>query len=84
MLVRTGQISRDEALRLTLKEEEKNRQEPPELELWLELLNLSRDDLKEFEKRSQFPYFPTQDKMRNATDKILSEIVTYLGLSEHL
>jgi N-acetyl sugar amidotransferase len=80
MLIRTEQMSREEALKLTLKEEEKNLQEPPELELWLELLNLSRDDLKEFEKRSQLTYFPAQDGMRNAADRILSEIVTHLGL----
>jgi N-acetyl sugar amidotransferase len=78
MLVRNKQISRDEALELTVKEEEKNTQEPPELELWLELLNLSREDLKGFEKRSQSHYFPLQDRMRNATDRVLREMASHL------
>ena len=57
MLVRTGQISRDEALKLTLKEEQKNSCEPPELEIWLERLGLLRDDLSGFENRNQSKYF---------------------------
>lgn len=63
MLVRIGQVSRDEALELTVKEEEKNSREPAELELWLELLGLSREDLEGFERRSQARYFPLQDRM---------------------
>jgi N-acetyl sugar amidotransferase len=78
MLVRNEQISRDEALELTVKEEEKNIQEPPELESWLEMLNLSREDLKRFEKRNQSHYIPLQDRIRNATDRILGEAVNHL------
>lgn len=79
MLVRNKQISRDEALELAVKEEEQNIQEPAELELWLELLNLSREDLKGFEKRSQIQYFPLQDRMRNATDRVLREMASHLS-----
>jgi hypothetical protein len=78
MLVRNGQISRDKALELTLKEEEKNLQEPPELKLWLEMLSLSREDLEGFEKRSQAQYIPLQDRVRNATDRILGEMASHL------
>lgn len=78
MLVRNGQISRDKALELTLKEEEKNVQEPHELELWLEMLNLSKEDLKGFEKRCQANYISLQDRMRNATDRVLGETVSHL------
>ncbi|MGA3192899.1 MAG: N-acetyl sugar amidotransferase [Candidatus Bathyarchaeia archaeon] len=78
MLVRNEQISRDKALELTLKEEEQNLREPHELELWLEMLNLSREDLKGFEKRSQSHYIPTQDRIRNATDRVLGDMVSHL------
>jgi len=56
MLVRNGQITRDEALELTILEEKNVSQEPPELRLWLKLLNLSKKDLEGFEKRSQSQY----------------------------
>jgi len=56
MLVRNEQISRDKALELTTKEEEANSQEPLELELWLQMLDLSKQDLEGFEKRRQAPY----------------------------
>ena len=62
MLVRTGQMTRDEALKITTEEEEKNNQEPPELKTWLELLNLSRENLEGFELRSQIPYLPSQER----------------------
>jgi hypothetical protein len=78
MLVRTEQISRDEALELVVKEEEKNIQEPAELELWLKLLNLSREDLEGFERRSQSRYIPVQDRMRNATDRVLKEMANHV------
>ena len=61
MLVRNKQISRDEALKLTLQEEKINSQEPPELNKWLEMLDLSRDDLEGFEKRDQSIYFPSTE-----------------------
>jgi hypothetical protein len=62
MLVRNGQIARDEALRLAALEEEKNSKEPPELDLWLEMLDLSRNDLEGFEKRSQLDYIPLEER----------------------
>jgi N-acetyl sugar amidotransferase len=62
MLVRIGQVSRGEALESTAKEEERNSHEPRELELWLKLLGLSREDLEGFEKRSQSLYFPLQER----------------------
>lgn len=63
MLVRNEQITRDEALRLTILEEKKNSQEPPELKLWLKLLNLSKKDLEGFEKRSQHQYITVQERL---------------------
>ena len=62
MLVRNEQITRDKALRLTILEEKKNSQEPPELKLWLELLNLSKKDLEGFEKRSQHDYISVKER----------------------
>lgn len=64
MLVRNEQISRDKAMELTMKEEETNSQEPPELELWLQMLGLSKQDLEGFEKRSQSPYLPLQNSVK--------------------
>ena len=52
MLMRTVLITRDQALEQTMFEEERNSSEPPELETWLELLGLSREDLNDFDKRS--------------------------------
>ena len=76
MLVRTGQITRDEALKLTNQEEKKNSQEPPELKLWLKLLNLSKKDLEGFEERSQHPYIRLQKRLQNATDNRLRKAST--------
>jgi len=78
MLVRNEQISRHEALELTEKEEEKNTQEPPELELWLDMLKLSRKDLVGFERRNQSHYIPLQDKLRDAADRVVGETVSHL------
>lgn len=78
MLIRTGQITRDEALKLTIQEEKKNSQEPPELKLWLKFLNLLKKDLKGFEKRSQHPYISLQEKLQNATDNMLRKVLTHL------
>ncbi|MDH5266436.1 MAG: N-acetyl sugar amidotransferase [Candidatus Bathyarchaeota archaeon] len=78
MLVRTGQITRDEALKLTTREEKKNSQEPPELKLWLKLLNLSNKDLEGFQKRSQHHYISLQERLQNATDKMLRKVLTNL------
>ena len=78
MLVRNGQITRAEALKLTILEEKQNSQEPPELKLWLKFLNLSKKDLKGFEKRSQHPYISLQEKLQNATDNILRKVLTHL------
>ena len=52
MLVKTGQMTRDEALKQTMLEEERNSGEPPELETWLELHGLSRENLDDFDKKS--------------------------------
>ena len=78
MLVRTRQITRDEALKLTIREEKKNYQEPSELRLWLNLLNLSKKDLEGFEKRSQHPYTSLQERLQNATDNTLGKVITHL------
>jgi hypothetical protein len=78
MFIRNKQIPRNKALELTLKEEEKNMQEPPELELWLKMLNLSREELKECEKEGQFQYIPLRDKIRNATDRVLEVTISHL------
>lgn len=70
MLVRNAQISRDEALRLTILEEEKRSQEPPELRLWLRLLDLSKKNLTAFQKRSQDDYIERAGTVKNS---VLSE-----------
>lgn len=54
--IRNRQIDRKQALERTLHEEAMASKEPPILERWLELLNLSREDFDGFEKRSQLQY----------------------------
>lgn len=57
MLVRTGQTSRKRALKSSKAEEEENSKEPPELKMWLKMLDISREELINFEKRTQSKYF---------------------------
>jgi hypothetical protein len=84
MLVRDGQMTREEALEKTAMEEKRNSQEPPELELWLELLDLSREDINGFEKRSQVPYIPLQERLRNVSNHILTKILAYSGVLKYV
>jgi N-acetyl sugar amidotransferase len=84
MLVRDGQMTREEALEKTVMEEKRNSQEPPELELWLELLDLSREDVNGFEKRSQVSYIPLQERLRNVSNHTLTKILTHFGVLKYV
>ena len=70
-LLRNGQIDRKQALERTLHEEAMASKEPPILERWLELLNLSREDLEGFEKRSQLPYISMRPHIKTHLYKAL-------------
>lgn len=80
MLVRIGQLDREKALEMTIKEEERNSKEPPELTLWLKLLDLSKEDINGFEKRSQHPYVPRLEKFFNSTEIVLRKTLIHSGL----
>lgn len=69
-LVRDGQMPRDEALRRALREEKTATQEPPELELWLQRLGLSRKDLEGFEKRSPGAYIPFEERLLKTVENV--------------
>jgi len=56
-------MTREEALRRTLQEEKVAAQEPAELELWLQMLGLSRKDLDRFEKRSPLAYITFKERL---------------------
>ena len=75
-LVRNGQIDRKQALERTLCEEAIASKEPPILERWLELLNLSRKDLDGFERRSQLPYISIR---RGAEQRVLKTLERTVG-----
>lgn len=73
-LIRNRQITRDEALQQTLHEEAAASKEPQVLEEWLKLLNLSRDDLQGFERRSQLPYILIRSRVEQRLFKALDKV----------
>ena len=72
-LIRNGQIGRRQALEKTLQEEAIASREPPILQRWLRLLALSKEDLEEFETRSQLPYISTRTQVKHRLLKIMEK-----------
>lgn len=73
-LVRNGQTTREEALQQALHEEAAASKEPHVLEEWLKLLNLSRNDLHGFERRSQLPYILIRTRVEQRLLKALDRV----------
>lgn len=78
MLVRNGQIDRKRALKMTLREEASASKEPPIMERWLESLNLSREDLDVFERRSYLPYSSIRASLLRALEHGTETIIARL------
>jgi len=74
-LIRNGQITREEALRRTIDEEREAAQEPPEMKVWMDRLDLSYEDLEGFQKRSQLPFIPFREKMRKTAEKTFRKML---------
>lgn len=76
-LARDGQMTREEALRRTIKEERMATQDPPELELWFRMLGLSRKDLDGFEKRRArvLAYIPFTERLLKTVENTAYRIL---------
>ena len=74
-LIRNGQITREEALRRTIDEEREAAQEPPEMKVWMDRLDLSYEDLEGFQKRSQLPFIPFRENLRKTVENTLRKML---------
>ena len=75
-LIRSGQMSREEALHRTINEEQKAAQGPPELKVWMDMLDLLNEDLEGFQKRSQLPFIPFKEKLWEKVENTFEKMLT--------
>jgi len=76
-LIRSGQMTREEALRRTIDEEQRAAQAPPELKVWMDMLDLSDEDFEGFLKRSQLPFIPFREKLQRVVEKTFGKILSF-------
>ena len=79
-LIRSGQMTRGEALRRTIEEEQKAAEAPPELKVWMNMLDLSSEDFDGGQKRSQLPFIPFKERLQRIVENTFEKMLTFSRL----